>query len=85
MPVDPTEHRIMHEFVRSITYQPRTRTGYLKLAQHYPPDMSGSIRLFTRIDPQAQTILCYDGRHLNTRYAREADGKWVCTLFEPMR
>lgn len=80
MPVDPTDQD-MHEFVRSITYQPRTRTGYLKLAHLYPPDMSGSIKLFKRIDPKVSTILCYDGRRLNTRYERLGSGEWACTLW----
>lgn len=84
MPVDPTELRVMREYVRSITYQPQTRVGYLKLARMFPPDMGGSIKLFTQIDSEVRTILCYDGRRLNTRYSKLGDGTWACTLHETM-
>ena len=82
MPVDPTDPDY-REFVQSITYRPRTRVGYLKLARGYPPSMEDTIRLFTQIDPTVRTILCYDGRHLNTRYSKFSQG-WECTLYEPM-
>lgn len=64
--------------VTSVCYKPQTRTGYLRLEHMHVPDMTGTIKLYTRISREVEHILVYDGRHLNTRYDK-LDGKWRCT------
>lgn len=82
MPIDPTDPEYA-EYVLGITYRPRTRIGYLRLSHGYPPSMDDTIRLFTSIGSEVHTILCYDGRHLSTRYTKFSDG-WKCTLHAPL-
>lgn len=77
MPIDLFNYDVQ-AFVTSVSYKPKTRTGYLRLAHMHVPDMTGSIKMFTQIDPHALLILVYDGRHHNTTYAK-IKGKWECT------
>lgn len=70
--------------VTNITYKPKHRIGHLRLAHSHVPDMSGTIALFTRIDPHVKRIRVYDGRHLNTEYAH-VNGKWTCTYLDNTR
>jgi hypothetical protein len=67
--------------VTAVTYRPRTKTGYLRLKHYHVPDMSGSIKVFTRLDPSVERILVYDGKHLNTAYSR-ASGSWKCVFLD---
>ncbi len=62
--------------VERLTYDLKTRTGYLNLPEGSCTDMGGAIELFQGIDAEVQAILAGD-----TCYLRQSDGEWVVSDF----
>ena len=61
--------------VRSIRYDPASRTGYAYLPPGHCVNMSTTVELFTRIDPKVTTICTISGDLQDTTY-RQVDGEW---------
>jgi hypothetical protein len=69
-------------YVERIEYEPRTRCGHLWLPEHNCPDMSGTIKLFERIDDRIVRIETYAGNRNDVRYQKQHDGEWVALLYQ---
>jgi hypothetical protein len=66
---------LMTEVLR-IDYDVRTRRGRVFMAEGCCVDMTGTIRLFKRIDPQVKAIDTFAGELPDTCYRREHDDHW---------
>lgn len=71
----PVFHRSLVTTIRDLGYDFTTRTGTVRLPDGCCTDMSGCIRLFTRIDRAAQVIHCIAGETHAYSYVRQR-GEW---------
>lgn len=67
-------HPLMQTWVRSINYDFVLRTGGAHCEG--PVDMDGTIKVFTSIDPNVETIGTYIDGVPDTSYIKQ-NGKWV--------
>ncbi|HEV2136558.1 MAG TPA: hypothetical protein VGR47_20230 [Terracidiphilus sp.] len=67
--------------VRRIEYDFETRTGIVFMPDGNCVDMSGTLELFSAIDPNVCAVRTFAGSKLDTCYKRITDNQWTASLY----
>lgn len=70
--------------VSRILYDFLEHTCWLFVSPRHNTDMSGSIRLAKRIDPEVQRVIVYEGENLDIVYQKHDDG-WDSSNYRRVR
>ena len=73
-------HDKMQCTVTKLEYDFVTKTGTVWSPVSSVPNLSGSVAVFTAIDPAARLIRHHEGSHVTTVYSRQS-GTWKSELF----